>query len=367
MTENACKLVTPLPFKSLSKNEVITDIFSANAVIAHISIVDWCDMAVIAPASYNIIGKIANGIADDAVTTIIAACKKPVLAAPAMNTNMYENNIFLENLEKLKKINNFHVIEAEAGYLACGTTGKGRMAEPAHIMNTIEKVLNSANDLKGAKIMVTAGPTREYIDTVRFMTNPSTGKMGYALAKRAAERGAEVTLISGPCSIKADSRISNKIDIVTTDEMKNAVLSSLNNTNALISAAAPCDFKFSEKFDEKVAKKEILDSAGIKLVPTGDILKAVAKEKTNQIIIGFAAEDNNHVTNAKRKLKEKSMDMIVLNDVSKKETGFAADFNEITIISSDGDTVNYPRLTKENCADIILDRLKEALKQKNVL
>ena len=367
MTENACKLVTPLPFKSLSKNEVITDIFAANAVIAHISIVDWCDMAVIAPASYNVIGKIACGIADDAVTTIIAACKKPVLVVPAMNTNMYENNVFIENFEKIKKFDNFHIIEAETGYLACGTSGKGRMAEPARIMDGINKILNSCQDLKGVKIMITAGPTREYIDTVRFMTNPSTGKMGYAIAKKAAARGAEVILISGPCSIKADSKITQKIDVITTDDMKNAVLDNLKNVDALISAAAPCDFKFSEKFDEKVAKKEIIDNSNVKLIPTDDILKSAAKEKKSQIIVGFAAEDNNHKANAMRKLKEKSMDMIVLNDVSKKEIGFAADCNEITIISNDGPAVDYPRLSKEDCAGIILDRLKEALKIKNVL
>lgn len=383
MTACATKLVTPVPFKSLSRNEVVTDLFDDDAVIAHISLTDWCDILVAAPATYNLISKVACGIADDAVTTVIAACtKKPVLIAPAMNTAMYENPIFRQNLEKLRRLENYHIIEPADGYLACGTSGKGRMAAVEDIIAKITELTGSApvqapvkipapdgkvcakadsrgkHPLYGKGVVITAGPTREYIDTVRFLTNPSTGRMGYALAAEAVRIGARVTLISGPAFIEPPAGLERFVSVVTTKEMLDAVVEYFSGADVLISAAAPCDFRFNRTLAKKAAKKEVIECAGLSLEPTDDILKTVAPLKGARLVVGFAAEDNDHLANASRKLKAKSMDMIVLNDVSTKETGFASEHNRITIIESgaDGRPENYDKMTKAECARVILDR-----------
>lgn len=365
MTADAQKIVTPVPFKSLSRNEVVTDLFADNAVIAHIALTDWCDILVAAPATYNLISKIACGIADDAVTTIIAACsRKPVLIAPAMNTAMYENPVFIENLNKLRKLKNYSVIEPAEGYLACGTTGRGRMAPVEDIIAKIAEITCDkargvkAHPLCNKSVVITAGSTREFIDSVRFLTNPSTGRMGYALAAEAVKIGARVTLISGPAAVAPPEGLLNKIDVVTTKEMLDAVIENFGGADVLISAAAPCDFRFTEKLGKKAAKKEIIDNAGLRLEATEDILKAASALKKGQLVVGFAAEDNNHLANAVRKMKVKSMDMIVLNDVSTKETGFASDYNKITIIEKGTENAprDYEKASKAECARIILDR-----------
>ncbi len=379
MTANAQKLVSADAFKSLSRNETITNLFSSNPAIAHIAITDWCDVLVIAPATYNLISKIACGIADDAVTSIIAACgaRKPVIIAPAMNTNMYENPVFTENLDKLKKLKNYHIIEAAEGRLACGSTGRGRMAPVEEIMEAIEKYAGQAgnltlktnidNPLYNKNIIITAGPTREFIDSVRFLSNPSSGRMGYALAEEAAGLGARVTLISGPVEIQAPDGIDELIKVNRTEEMLDAVISRFPLTDILISAAAPCDFTFNLKLTKKAAKSDLINKGGLKLTATPDILKAAANIKTTQIIAGFAAEDNNHLKNAVKKLKSKFMDMIVLNDVSSKETGFAAMDNKITIIKKghEASPENYEKTSKKNCARIILDHIASIVTEKN--
>ena len=382
MTADAQKIVTPVPFRSLSRNEVVTDLFADNAVIAHIALTDWCDILVAAPATYNLISKIACGIADDAVTTIIAACsRKPVLIAPAMNTAMYENPVFTENLNKLRKLKNYNIIEPAEGYLACGTTGRGRMAPVEDIIAKIVELTGDsargaascskiaavasgkspaaeAHPLCNKSVVITAGPTREFIDSVRFLTNPSTGRMGYALAAEAVKIGARVTLISGPVAIAPPEGVHNKIDVVTTKEMLDAVIENFGAADVLISAAAPCDFRFSEKLGKKAAKKDIIDNAGLRLEATEDILKAASVLKKGQLVVGFAAEDNNHLANAVRKMKVKSMDMIVLNDVSTKDTGFASDYNKITVIEKGSENApdDYEKASKAECARIILDR-----------
>lgn len=363
MTANARKLVTTVPFRSLTRNAVITDIFSEDSVIAHIAITDWCDVALAVPATYNLIGKVASGIADDAVTTILAACKKPVLVVPAMNTNMYENPVFIENLKKLSSLSNYFVLEAKEGYLACGASGKGRMAEVPEIIDRMETILSAGRDLEGRRIIVTAGPTREYIDSVRFVSNPSTGKMGYAIAKEAAARGALVVLISGPAALPVPEGLEKFAAVETTAEMLDAVLAEFPRCDALVSAAAPCDFRFPRVLKKKAAKSDLVDKTLPPLEATPDILKSAARLKKNQIVVGFAAEDNRHMENAARKLAEKSMDMIVLNDVSSKESGFASDYNEITIMrrGKPGEPENIARATKEACAKIIIDRMAALL------
>ncbi len=367
MTANAQKIASKVPFKSLSRNEVVTDLFADEAVIAHIALTEWCDVLVVAPASYNLISKIACGIADDAVTTLAAACAKPVIIAPAMNTRMYENPIFIQNLDKLRKLKNYDIIEPAEGYLACGVSGRGRMAPVEEIIGRIEALAAPVkkSPLAGKNIVVTAGPTREYIDTVRFLSNPSTGRMGYALAESAVKAGARVTLISGPVSIKPPAGIREVINVVTTKEMLEAVIDNFDAADVLISAAAPCDFTFNRKLTEKAAKMDIINNGGFKLAATEDILKTAAKKKKKQIVVGFAAEDNNHLENAVRKMKAKSMDMIVLNDVSTKETGFASDFNKITIIKKglENSPADYEKASKLECAGIILSNIEALMKK----
>lgn len=375
MTANAQKIVSTAAFKSLSRNDVVTDLFSNNAVIAHIALADWCDVLAAAPATYNLISKIACGIADDAVTTIIAACKKPVIIAPAMNANMYENPVFINNLNKLRKLENYNILEPAEGYLACGTTGKGRMAPVEDIMALIEKI--GAENIKipaikmgplyGKNIIVTAGPTREFIDSVRFLSNPSSGRMGYAVAEAAVKAGARVTLISGPADIKPPAGIDKLIKVVSTEEMLDAVINNFRNADVLISAAAPCDFVFSGRLLKKAAKLDIINNDKLKLSAAPDILKTAAKVKENQIIVGFAAEDNNHLANAVNKMKAKSMDMIVLNDVSSIETGFASEYNKITIIKKGCETApaDYDKASKIECARIILNNISEIITSKN--
>lgn len=375
MTPNAQKIVSAAAFKSLSRNGVITDLFSDDAVIAHIALADWCDVLAAAPATYNLISKIACGIADDAVTTIIAACKKPVIIAPAMNTNMYENPVFINNLNKLRKLENYNIIEPAEGYLACGTTGKGRMAPVEEIMAFIEKTgagniktpVIKTGPLCGKNIIITAGPTREFIDSVRFLSNPSSGRMGYAVAEAAVKAGARVTLISGPVDIKPPAGIDKLIKVVSTEEMLDAVINNFRNADILISAAAPCDFTFSGRLAKKAAKLDIINNDKLKLSAAPDILKTAAKVKENQIVVGFAAEDNNHLANAVNKMKAKSMDMIVLNDISTAETGFASEYNKITIIKKGCETTpaDYDKASKIECARIILDNISEIMASKN--
>lgn len=354
MTRGAAEFVTPLTFQTLSKNPVHTDIFSLTqeADVGHISLADRADLFVIAPATANIIGKIANGIADDLLTTSIMATKAPVLLAPAMNCNMYENPIVQGNMERLKKYG-YHFIDSGTGDLACGYEGKGRMAEPSDILEEMETIL-SPKDLKGERILVTAGPTYEAIDPVRFIGNRSSGKMGHALAKMAIRRGADVTLISGPSSLRPP-RGARFIMVESAAEMRKAVMANLRDATAVIMAAAVADYTPKKAASEKIKKGKA--SLSIDLEKTEDILSEIGKKKGKKLLIGFAAETENLVANAKKKLKDKNLDIIVANNVKEPGAGFGVDTNIVTIIDGKGKVEELPKMSKEDVAWRVLDRV----------
>lgn len=359
MTKGAMEFVTPLTFQALSKNPVHTDMFSLTreAEVGHISLADRADLFAIAPATANIIGKIAGGIADNLLTTSITATKAPVLLAPAMNCNMYENLIVQGNIKKLKGFG-YLFMEPDTGELACGYEGKGRMAEPSDILEEIE-IIMSHKDLKGKKILVTAGPTHEAVDPVRFVGNRSSGKMGYALARMAVRRGAEITLISGPSSLKPIARV-NFILVESAEEMRRAVRANLKNVTAVIMAAAVADYRPVKAASEKIKKGKW--PLSVELEKAQDILAEIGGKKGKRLLIGFAAETENLVANAKKKLKEKNLDLVVANNVMEPGAGFGVDTNIVTIIDKRGETEKLPKMSKEEVADKILDRISALLK-----
>ncbi len=354
MTKGAAEFVTPLTLQTLSRNPVHTDLFSLTqeAEVGHISLADRADLFVIAPATANLIGKIANGIADDLLTTTIMATKVPVLLAPAMNCNMYENPIVQENMNKLKGYG-YNFIDSETGELACGYEGKGRMAEPGDILERIEVIL-SPKDLKGERIVVTAGPTYEAIDPVRFIGNRSSGKMGYALAKMAVRRGAEVTLISGPSSL-LPPRGTRFISVESAEEMRKAVSVKLKDATIVIMAAAVADYRPNKAVSEKMKKGA--GSISLDLEKTEDIISEIGRKKGKRFIIGFAAETDNLWANAKKKLKEKNLDLIIANNVKVPGAGFAVDTNIVTIIDNKGTLEALPKMSKDEVAWKALDRV----------
>lgn len=353
MTKSAAEFVTPLSFKALSQNYVISDMFAEpkSFEVEHISLANKADLFVIAPATANIIGKIANGIADDMLTTTVMATKAKVLIAPAMNTNMYENPILKKNIELLKSIG-YEFIEPEEGRLACGTTGKGKLAEPEEIVDVIEMMLFYPKDLKGKRVLITAGPTVEDIDPVRYITNRSSGKMGYAIAKAARNRGADVTLISGPTKINVPYGVSF-IRINSADEMYKEVTEHFNESDIVIKSAAVADYKPIEKSSTKIKKSD--DDLNIALTRNKDILYELGKIKRNQIIIGFAAETNDVLKNAILKVNKKNLDAIVANDVTMEGCGFNTDTNTVKIIGRDGGIIQLPSMSKDEVAHRIFD------------
>ena len=358
MTENATKFVTPLSFQSLSQNVVAVDTFSEPKAweIAHISWAEKADVMLIAPATANIIGKVANGIADDMLSTTIMATKAKVIFALAMNTNMYENKIVQDNIKKLKSYG-YEFIEPSEGRLACGTTGKGKLEDPTIIVEKVLEVLNTNKDLIGKKVLVTAGPTIAPIDPVRYLTNRSSGKMGYAIAKEARDRGAEVTLISGPTSLQSPRGV-NFIKISTNEEMKNEVLKRFKGSDIVIKSAAVADYKPKNYSEQKIKKKD--NDLEIVFTRDNDILMELGKIKENQVLVGFAAESENLKENALSKLKRKNLDYIVANDISAKDTGFGVEENKVIIISKDNKEINLEKMSKEKVArnlfDIILKK-----------
>ena len=355
MTKSACEFVTPLTLETISNNPVTTDMFKRETPweVEHIALAKKADLFVIAPATANIIGKIANGIADDMLTTTIMAHTGKKLIAPAMNTNMYANSIVQENLRKLKEMG-YETVGPGSGMLACGDVGWGRMSEPEEIVAECERILSGAQDLKGRKIVVTAGPTVEYIDPVRYITNPSTGKMGYAIAKAAADRGADVVLVSGKVNIEKPAGVE-LININTTAEMLVAVLKHFDSSDAVIKAAAPCDYRPEKQAEQKIKKTD--DDMVLQLTRTEDIAKHLGEKKKNQKLIIFAAETNDLETNAKEKCKKKNADMVVANDVTQKGAGFGADTNIVSFIMPDGEVIKHEMMTKNEVADKILDKL----------
>ena len=356
MTKSATEFVTPLSFQSLSQNMVITDMFAEPKAweIQHISLAKKADLMLIVPATANIIGKVANGIADDMLSTTIMATKAPVVFCPAMNTNMYENPIVQRNISLLKELG-YEFIEPASGRLACGDEGKGKLQDTEIIAEETLRRLHSTNDLVGKKVVVTAGPTMVPIDPVRILTNRSSGKMGYSIAEEARDRGAEVVLISGPTSLRKPNGIK-VIDIKTNEDMFNAIKNEFKDADIVIKSAAVADYKAKNYSNEKIKKTG--DDLNLIFERDRDILKTLGDMKKNQILVGFAAESSNVVENAKGKLERKTLDYIVANDISKPETGFASDENKVTIISKSGEEVSLEKMSKREVAKNIFDIIK---------
>lgn len=354
MTPSALNFVTKLTLQTLSDNEVCCDNFEVEEYKPeHISLADEADIFVIAPASANTIGKIANGICDNLLTSVACAFKKPVVLAPAMNTNMWENPFVQENLEKLKS-NGYDIVEPETGFLACGTDGKGRMAEIDKIYDETVKILSQKKTLKNKKILITAGGTKEKIDPVRYITNCSSGKMGLALSDCAYNLGAEVTLIS---TFEAKVPYKN-IVTETAQEMEKAVKKELKNQDCVIMAAAVADYRIKNYSGQKIKKGEKKDIT-LELTPNPDILKEICEIKHKAKIVGFCAESENLIENAKTKIKKKNCDYLVANDISKKDTGFSSDYNEVYILDKNLNISHIKKDSKKNIAKNILEKIFE--------
>ena len=360
MTKSSTKFVTPLSFQSLSQNYVVCDMFEDPKTwdVEHISLAKRADVFLIAPATANVIGKIANGIADDMLTTTVMATKAKVLIAPAMNTNMYENPILQRNINTLKELG-YNFVEPESGRLACGDTGKGKLASPETIVDEVVKLLSKDQDLKGKSIIVTAGPTVESIDPMRYITNRSTGKMGYSIAKEAIERGADVTLITGPTNLTPPQNLKKLVKIESAKDMYEAVLANLDENDVVIKSAAVADYKPKNYSNKKIKKSD--DDLVIELDRNKDIAQEIGKIKNNKILVGFAAETNDLIENASLKIKKKNLDFIVANDLTKEGAGFGVDTNIVKIIDKEGNITEYPKMKKEEVANIILDKIKELL------
>ena len=355
MTENACRFVAPLTFETLSNHPVVTDTFARPDTweVEHIALAKRADVFVIAPATANILAKMAHGIADDMLSTTVLATRAPVLAAPAMNTGMWDHPATRENVETLKR-RGVHFIGPEGGFLACGDTGAGRMSEPEAIFAAIEEVLSPRQDLSGLRVLVTAGPTREKLDPVRYLTNRSSGKMGYAIAQAARERGAQVTLVSGPTALPAPEGVE-RVDIVSTQDLYDAVTARCGDMDIVIQAAAPADFTPVRAAEQKI-KKQGDGSLTLEMKQTPDVAAAVGRmKKLGQILVGFAAETEDVMKNAQGKLKKKNLDMIAANDVTAPGAGFDVDTNIVTFVTRNG-RETLPCLPKRQVADALLDR-----------
>ena len=360
MTKSATEFVAPLTFQTLSQNYVVEDMFESPKTwdVEHISLAKKADVFVLAPSTANVIGKVANGIADDMLTTTIMATKAKVLVAPAMNTNMYENPVVQRNIQTLKDLD-YKFVEPESGRLACGDIGSGKLASVDTIFNSIIELLEIKKDLEGTSMIITAGPTVESIDPVRYITNRSTGKMGYSIAKKAIERGADVTLVSGPTNIVPPKNLKKFIQIESAEDMYNAVLENMDENEVIIKSAAVADYRPKEYSDNKIKKSD--DDLSIRLDRTKDIALELGKIKNNKILVGFAAETNDLLENAKNKIQKKNLDFIVANDLTQDGAGFGVDTNIVKIIDREGVIQEHPKMKKEEVADVILDKIKTLL------
>jgi len=360
MTQAATRFVTPLTFQSLTRAPVAADMWAPTqpVEINHISLADWAEAVVIAPATANIIGKAAAGIADDFVSTFILAVRCPILVCPAMNVNMFENSIVQDNLKKLQG-HGFKIMAPASGLLACGWTGTGRLPEPAEIVEEVRGLL-SPQDLAGYRVMVTAGPTREPWDDIRFLSNRSTGRMGLALARTARRRGAEVILVTGPIEA-APSWGVETIAVETTLEMQEAVVKHLPRVDILVKAAAPGDFRPARRTKGKVKKTEV--PPPIELARNPDILEEIGRNKGDKFLVGFAAESEDLIENATTKLKKKNLDLVVANQIGAPGTAFATATNQVSIVYGDGRVEELPLLDKEEVADLIWDRITALVKR----
>jgi len=361
MTKAATEFVTPLTFRELSGNPVVADMWEESKTwnVEHIALANWADVFLVVPATANIIGKIANGIADDMLSTTIMATKAPVLLAPAMNTNMYLNPITQQNLTKLAGLG-YHIIEPATGLLACGVEGPGRLPEPLVIVDKVVALLHNCQDLRGQRILITAAGTREAIDPVRYIGNRSSGKMGYALAEAAARRGAEVILVSGPTSLPTPPGVSIR-RLETAAQMQAAVLAEFDTVDIVIKAAAVADYRPELVAEQKIKKTG--DTLTINLVKNPDILLELGHRKKQQILVGFAAETEDLITHAQEKLTKKNLDMIVANDITLPGAGFNIDTNIVKIIHKNGNVEELPQLSKQQVAEILIDKISKMLKK----
>jgi len=360
MTESATKFITPLTLQTLSRNEVVIDTFAENnsKVVSHIDLADHADIVVIAPATANVIGKLANGLADDMLTTTLLAVQAPVFIAPAMNVHMYDHPAVKQNIQTLVS-RGIRFIEPNAGPLACGYVGKGRLAEPNEIVQQIESFFQNRNDFQGKTFLITTGATREKIDPVRFLTNRSTGKMGYAFAEAVVERGGKVILVSG----KSNLSVPNNVEFIlveSADQMYNAVMNKLDKADVIIKTAAVADYRPKIVYEQKFKKAE--GTWTIEMERTKDIAFEIGKRKDHQqLLIGFAAESEDVIERAKEKLNKKNMDMIVANHILTAGAGFEGDTNIVTVLTKDDRRFDYPLMTKRELAHQILNQVKTLL------
>ncbi|MEW4208362.1 bifunctional phosphopantothenoylcysteine decarboxylase/phosphopantothenate--cysteine ligase CoaBC [Priestia megaterium] len=363
MTASACEFVTPLTFQALSRNPVYTDTFDEKdpSVIAHIDLADWPDLILVAPATANMIGKIANGLADDMISTTLLAATAPVWIAPAMNVHMYDHPAVKKNMSTLSSFG-YSFVEPGEGYLACGYVGKGRLEEPETIVSLISsyffKVSDTQKILEGINVLVTAGPTVERIDPVRFFTNRSTGKMGYALAEQAAKLGASVTLVTGPTNLEYPKGVQ-VVQIESAQQMLEAVMQRYHEADVVIKSAAVADYRPKHVFDQKMKKQP--GEAVLELERTTDILRTLGERKEHQLLVGFAAETEQVDEYAQKKLASKNLDMIVANNVTTEGAGFGTDTNIVTLYKRSGESKELPILSKHDVATEVLKEVKEML------
>lgn len=367
MTPLAKQFITPLTMATLSKNPILVDFFNPEngEWNSHVNLGMWADVYLIAPATANTIGKMANGVADNLLLTSYLSAKCPVFFAPAMDLDMYKHPAVQKNIATLISYGN-HVIEPGTGFLASGLEGKGRMAEPSDIVVALENFFESKSDMAGKKVMITAGPTYEKIDPVRFIGNYSSGKMGFALAEECADRGAEVTLIAGPTSLKTVNGKINRINVESAQQMYDAAVENSPSADVQILCAAVADYRPSVTADKKI-KREKTGEMTLTLVPNPDIAAALGKiKRENQVNVGFALETNDEATNAKDKCARKNFDFIVMNSLKDKGAGFKVDTNKITIFTAGGDVMEYPLKTKKEVAADIVDAVVEIAKKKGL-
>ncbi|ARI77533.1 bifunctional phosphopantothenoylcysteine decarboxylase/phosphopantothenate--cysteine ligase CoaBC [Halobacillus mangrovi] len=360
MTESAQKFVAPTTFQALSRQPVYTDTFDEQdpSQIQHIDVADWADLILLAPATANVIGKLTGGIADDMLTTTLLATEAPVYLAPAMNVHMYSHPAVMHNMKQLDDWG-FKFIEPGEGYLACGYVGKGRLEEPETIVKVLEEEQKKKQLLKGVKVLITAGPTREKIDPVRFFTNPSTGKMGYALARQASSLGAEVTLVSGPVGLSTPAGV-RRIDVTTAEEMYHQVLEHYPASELVIKSAAVADYRPRVTYDQKMKKTP--GEYVVEMERTRDILMELGERKEHQYLIGFAAETQDVEEYGRQKLKSKNLDAIVINNVSEEGAGFGVDTNVSLWLTKDGEQKSFPLMSKDDLAKRIIEEAARQMK-----
>jgi phosphopantothenoylcysteine decarboxylase/phosphopantothenate--cysteine ligase len=360
MTASGVRFITPLTMETLSENEVITEMFPEKRMVGtrHIALADWADLILVAPATANFIGKIRAGVADDILSTVVISFTKKVIFAPAMNVHMYENPIVQDNIKHLAELG-YEFIEPGVGDLACGDVGRGRMAEPQEIVERVWSLLNPKQDLKGKKVVVTASRTEEPIDAVRFISNPSTGKMGFCVAAEASRRGAKVTLVSGPTNLVPPGDVSF-VKVKTTQEMFQATKKAFRAADILVMAAAPSDFSPSTPKKGKIKKSA--EDLEVTLSPTVDTLRELGKSKGKRKLVGFAVETENEIANAKKKLNDKNLDLIVVNNPQETGAGFGVDTNIATLIHRSGKVEKLPKMKKSKLAEVIFDRLSKVRK-----